>query len=106
MWVDEDREIDVMSYHSVMVMEYKCRKENKEKLSDMRNRRWTIRWADWDRFIELTENEEWKLGQTGESTGEDVDELNNRLIRKLTDIAEMSIGVVPRWGNRANSTWL
>ncbi|KAG0717650.1 hypothetical protein GWK47_054015 [Chionoecetes opilio] len=92
MWVDEERTIDVASDHNVMVMEYECLKEKRVNVKEERNGRWKLRGADWDYFREVVSNEDWKLGENGLRAERGVDEMNERLLRKLNKAAEESIG--------------
>ncbi|KAG0715737.1 hypothetical protein GWK47_000111 [Chionoecetes opilio] len=106
MWVDEERTIDVASDHNVMVMEYECLKEKRVNVKEERNGRWKLRDADWDYFREVVSNEDWKLGENGLRAERGVDEMNERLLRKLNKVAEESIGRTRKRANgRTRKSW-
>ena len=92
MWVDEERKIDVTSDHNVLVMEYECMKENHVFTNEERKERWKLRTADWFRFREELDKEDWRIDKNYLSAERGVEELNDRLVRIITKIAEASIG--------------
>lgn len=49
---------------------------------------WKLRGADWYKFREVIEREEWRVGNYKHSKERDVDELSERRVRKLTVATE------------------
>ncbi len=50
MWVDESRQIDVMSDHHMLVMTYRCGREETRTETRTTCTHWKVRGVDWDDY--------------------------------------------------------
>ena len=97
MWIDEERMIDIVSDHNMLVVE--CKDTTRKVSEDRRKKKkWKLRDADWENFqVDLSETSWMNTGMKG------VDALNEELVENVKSAAIRQIGLVKMGGRKRKS---
>ena len=98
-WIDEGREFSVNTDHNLVLVRHECRMERKEKVKQ-KQAKWKLRTGNWSAYKNM-------LNDVSLECTDDINDLNNELVRKLREVAEQSVGRVKKKRKRkkAMCTW-